>query len=220
MSNPMWKKEIERKYIIQNISQFKIFRQHAIQNGLISKYSGLQRDWVPDFAGSEMKNNGILLRVRHTSVYTGNFPEWIITLKIKNNIDGLHKNHELEATSESPQSVQALEADLEKRFQKKINLLKLASLGQEYASKVGLIKHRILLEKKREEFSDLSGGILLAFDQLPMPLGTFLELETREQKHLLSWEVILGLKGLPIAKIDYGEMVKNLSLKPERTLVF
>ncbi len=78
----------------------------------------------------------------------------------------------------------------------------------------------MLLEKYREEFTEPKGEVLLSFDRLPSPLGYFIELESDREDNLTYWEERFGLSLLPVAEMDYGEMVKNLDNGKRRVLVF
>lgn len=220
MSNNQWEKEIEKKYIVSNAHQFKKIRHTAIQNGLVQSYYALQKDWIPDFDDSSMKKKGVLLRIRHSIIKKGRFPKWIVTLKTKSFHDGIHHNLELEASSENEEKLKNLEKEIKDNFGKNIDLKKVVNLDSKYVQKIGLTTHRMILEKYREEFIDSKGDLLLSFDELPLPLGPFIELESDNLSLLNYWEQKLGLDHFPIAEIDYGEMVKGLSNGKQRVLTF
>lgn len=215
-----WKPEIEKKYKISGIQEVGKIRYTAQKALLERLYYALQRDWVPDFEDSSMKNAGVLLRVRNSSYKEGTGPEWVVTLKVRRKDKGIHLNQELEASSEEPSQLTALEEEMTRLFGTQIDLRRIAALDYEYARSVGLTKHRMLLEKFRELFRDEYGKILFAIDELPQPLGYFAELEVDETTVFDEWEKKLGLEGATVVAEDYGELVKALQTGEQRVLTF
>lgn len=220
MSNKTWAKEIEKKYKINDRSQFENLRKTAISAGLRPVWHAIQRDWVPDFANSEMKNNGVLLRIRNIKLINGIGPQWMVTLKKKSVKSGVHHNLELEADSTCPEKIRLIEDELKNLLTKRIELKKLLEADSEYIQSIGLTLNRMLLEKNREEFVSEENHVSLSFDILPEPLGLYIELESDNEKSLSIWEKKLNINNLTVVEMDYGELVKNLDGGNRRILIF
>jgi adenylate cyclase class IV len=219
-SSNIWTPEIEKKYKIADVLEIQRIRDAAKQALLIRLHYVLQRDWVPDFENSGMKDAGVLLRIRNETYKEGTGPEWVVTLKQKKKEQSIHFNQELEASSDDPAGLSALEAELDKLFGAKIDLQRVAKLDYDYAKSVGLTKHRMLLEKYRESFRDEYDQIILALDELPQPLGYFAEIEAKEASLFPAWEAKLGLTQTPVVAQDYGDLVKELDGGKRRVLTF
>ncbi len=216
-SNLDWTNEIEKKYKLEGPEERDKIRDLALKSGLEFEWIGLQRDWVPDYENSAMKEAGVLLRIRHNTFYKGKGSKWELTLKEKSVVDGVHINKELAANSDTAADLRALEEDLQERLGKKINLSRMANLDYEYAFQAGLSKHRMFIEKNRALYRDKKRKVILTFDELPEPLGFFVELEVESQEMFDEWEAKLGLDKLPVITDDYGELVKK---EGKRVLVF
>ncbi len=219
-SSNLWTPEIEKKYKIADALEIQRIRDAAKEALLIRLHYVLQRDWVPDFENSGMKDAGVLLRVRNATYREGTGPEWIVTLKQKKKDQSIHFNQEMEASSVNPAGLSTLEAEMDRLFGAKIDLQRVAKLDYDYAKSVGLTKHRMLLEKYRESFRDEYDQIILALDELPQPLGYFAELEVKEAILFPEWEAKLGLQQAPVVMQDYGDLVKELDGGNRRVLTF
>ena len=216
----LWTPEIEKKYKISDALEIQKIRDAAKQALLIRLSYALQRDWVPDFESSSMKDAGVLLRIRNATYKEGGGPEWVVTLKQKKKDRSIHFNQELEASSADPAGLVALEAELMKLFETTIDLQRLSKLDYDYAKSVGFTKHSMLLEKYRELFHDEYDQIILALDELPQPLGYFAEVEAKEASLFPEWEAKLGLGQAPVIMQDYGDLVKELDDGKCRVLTF
>lgn len=219
-SKTIWTPEIEKKYKIADATELHAIREAAKIALLTRLHYVLQRDWVPDFENSRMKDAGVLLRIRNETYREGSGPAWTVTLKQKKKDQSIHFNQEMEASSEHPEQLTALEEELMSLFGKKMDLSRIATLDYDYAKSVGLTKHRMLLEKYRESFRDALDTIILALDELPQPLGHFAEIETKQVSLFPTWEKKLGLKNSPVVMQDYGDLVKELDGGKRRVLTF
>lgn len=218
MSNPVWKKEVEKKYQLNDKQQLNLVKKKLREKNfkLISK--ALQRDWVPDFAGKKMKLADLVLRIRVLSYQEGKGPNWLITLKKLSVKKGIHSNLELEASSEQENDLKRLEQVIEDEFGVNIDLKKLANLDYDYAKSKGLTEHRMLIEKIREDY--LSKDVLVSLDQLPEPIGYFVSIESDDAAKVLYCEELLGLDDIPAINMNYGTLVKSLNGGTQRELIF
>src|ERR1700691_5881507 len=97
----LWTPEVEKKYQLPNELKSTEISGRAIEAGLNLTGWILQKDWVPDLSGYKMRDQNILLRIRNNTYLEGEGPRWVVTLKRKSVIDGVHQNTELEADSDN-----------------------------------------------------------------------------------------------------------------------
>jgi adenylate cyclase class IV len=222
MADTDWKKEIEKKYRLPGTDACLAIERVAKKVGFTRLYEVTQRDWMPDFADWRLKHAHILLRIRYLSYKTGTGPMWLITLRRRSKGKDTHHNSELEASSEEPDRLPVLERTLREVCGMNIDLARLLNNDRSYIENINLTTHRMLLEKKRCEYISPDGRIYLALDELPRPLGYFVELESHESTAALkAWEEELSLARYQTINEDYGQLVKTL--QPDgncRTLVF
>lgn len=219
-----WAPEVEKKYRLEDSHTAAALADKAESLGLVEESYTLQKDWIPDFADSAMKNAGVLLRVRTMQYFTGTGPSWVITLKIKSQKDGTHHNQELEASSDDRTNLPEIIDFIRETFGVSIDIDELVAVNMEYADKIGLSKHRMYIEKRRRQLRDSDREIILAIDELPEPAGWFAEIELDTAKDFADWESRLGLNSEFLESRDYGEIVKQMTLeaygKEQRELSF
>jgi adenylate cyclase class IV len=220
-----WMPETEKKYRLGSVRRADVLAEQAISAGLVLKYHVLQKDWVPDFTDFTMRNHKVLLRIRHNTYLEGSGPEWVITLKQKKVVDGVHYNSELEASAENLNKLREIAAFIDDNFGVTLDLLRLAHIDMAYAKEMGITKHRMYMEKYRSEYYDAQKGeIVLAIDELPETAGWFAEIELGKAADFTGWETRLGLEDILVETRDYGEIVKemtkNRTLNKQRYLTF
>jgi adenylate cyclase class IV len=77
----------------------------------------------------------------------------------------------------------------------------------------------MIIEKKRETWISDYFNINIELDELPLPLGYFIELEINSsESELIRIKNLLGFTSFKSEEKDYGEMVKELT--GGRKLVF
>lgn len=222
--NKTWAPEIEKKYRLIGKDQAEELMRCALKEGLQEESWTLQRDLVPDFLGGVMKKAGVLLRVRKIEYLKGIGPGWALTLKVKKVEAGIHKNQELEATSLNTEKLIAIEDFISRHFGISVDMLQLVTLDPLYMQSIGLIEHRMYIEKRRHEYKDMHNEITLAVDELPSPLGWFAEIELGEATVFEEWESKLQLAEASVESNDYGQLVKearkDMDQSSQRTLSF
>ena len=222
--NKAWTPEVEKKYKLANKAQAEELMRRAFKEGLQEESWTLQRDLVPDFRGGVMKNAGVLLRIRKIEYLKGVGPGWVLTLKIKKVESGIHKNQELEATSLNTEKLAAIEDFIGQHFGVSVDILQLVALDSLYMQKVGLVEHRMYIEKRRREYKNAHNEITLAIDELPNPLGWFAEVELGQATAFEEWEGRLHLTEAFVESNDYGQLVKEaregMGQPDQRTLSF
>lgn len=220
----LWKPEIEKRYRLSGPADAGIVAKRAELSGLHTKGLMLQKDWIPDFAGFLMRDHNILLRIRTEAYLKGTDVNWVVTIKQKAVLDGVHHNKELEASLNNQSAIPEMSALIHDTFGVQVDIVKLAQADAAYARKVGLTEHRIYLEKKRRDFVDDDDEVVLAIDELPYPAGWFAELELNDASKFSSWEKRLYLHNAQVELRDYGEIAKDitklLSADKQRRLSF
>lgn len=201
-----WKIEIERKYLVST-NFMDTLKKRALQQGFLDCGSVLQRDWAPDFEQNQLKESGILLRIRK-EFRSSKADQWVVTLKKSSMSNGTHTNLELETTSNTSRNYSKIENILSHIANKKVIVGSIIAEDQSYLKEIKLTKIRMLSEKKRHTFA--KQGVLLSFDDFPEPLGHYIEIEVGTNKEdLLSWEKALKLTSLPIEERNYGQLIKD-----------
>lgn len=212
MNKSFWKNEIERKYKLQNQNDLDNAKEKLIKLGFKKTIYVKQLDWIPDFKGFLMRNSGILLRIRTIKYYSGKGPTWIITLKKRSKSKGIHKNKELEISSEDHKFIPEVIQELKSLTGISIILEKILNQDADYLLQIGLTEHRMIIEKKRQTWISETLDANIAIDELPLPLGYFIELEVNSSEtELLKAELVLGFNSLQIVERDYGEIVKEIT---------
>lgn len=193
-----------------------------MRQGMKHVLSVFQCDWVPDFDDWRMKDAGIILRFRYMRYTFGDGPKWLVTIKLKDEHKKTHYNRELEASSINPERLSMLSEVLAKRIGTTINLERVLNKDTKYCKSLGLVSHRMLLEKQREEYSNSADTVHLSIDLLPPPLGHFAEIEVNDDLSvILDWEKRLNINSNMIEVDDYGSLVKKLDpIGNRRTLTF
>lgn len=208
-------KRNRKKYVLPEAS-VDFFKQHALNEGFFDQGKILQRDWSPDFDENQLKQNGLLLRIRKEFLSAGT-DRWIVTLKKSSISNGIHQNLELEATNDNLQNYSKIESILSQIINQKLVLKKIIIEDKPYLEKIKMTKVRMLSEKKRHNF--VKKGVVLSFDEFPVPLGHYIEVEVdTDENDLLSWEKILKLASLHTEERNYGQLIKDTL--SSRKLVF
>lgn len=219
MDKTRWEKEIERKYKIIDPLDIEKIRDRLSKLGFRKVFYAKQTDKTLDFECFKMREKGLVFRIRVNSYYFGKGPKWSMTLKYLQKKDGAHLNKELESSNKNKKNIVQIVQILQDISKQSIDWRKVIDGDREYLQSVGLVELRMRMDKKREQWCSNDSKAYLAFDELPTPLGFFVELEVSTSVgELEDLEKKLGLTTLDIEVKNYGELVKEIG--GSRLLIF
>lgn len=215
------RRECEIKFKLN--SKKEIGRVLSILNkeGFVNKGTQLETDYVPDSVDFLCRKNNIIFRLR--LIKKNKSSDILLTLKIDNSSDKGFKNA-IEYEYFFSKINYLIFKKVKKLLLNKINISLAPEIHKykdldgiiQYTKKIGLVKIRTLVQKKRTSFK--RGEEVVTLDEFPDKVGNFMEIETTTPRSL---NKLINLFKIPIDKIDvrnYGTIVKeyNVNLPEEK----
>lgn len=169
----------------------------------------IETDFILDDPNNNCKRNGILFRVRNISRQDSSCI--LITLKIKNKSSKFQDNLEIETLS-TCFGVQ--EADKISNTVKHYTNIILTSAQMNTSDITYLLKYLItsglckieIMQKHRVEYTRSNVSCIISFDELPNPIGQFMEIETHSEDDLYYYINAFSLDELSIEQRNYGKI--------------
>ena len=226
MSNKQ-RHEVELKFKVGvNRGVIPRVRQELQKAGFIAGARSIETDYLPDTPDDACKKARILLRFRQ--VDNGNSHELLLTLKVKQDNEGVQ--HYLEYETNLPQPDKSVVAKINELLKANTGLTLDESVLQsvtldkvvDAVLSVGFSKHRILLSKYRENFNLVDDNATI--DYFPDGMGVYVEFESHSATALHRIIKSAGYDSNDGTDIDYGDLLKlhkaNLPTDQQRKALF
>ncbi len=210
-SDPRMYRECEIKYKIKDEAEKADLKNkiEALGFGFISR--NMETDFVPDVEGFLCRKKGILIRFRRVEKEDGEC-DTLVTMKIKGEAKTFQEYFELEY------AYSAVDREVFEKINERLrqatgimlpeSIHQVTSFGElvKKVKEAGFSEHRILLQKKRETYTNAAKKI--TFDFLPEGIGWYMEIETSDPEELSTLGKAIGLVHTQVEVQDYGEILK------------
>lgn len=224
------RREVEAKFRLKNENDVKSAASRLLSFGFIPKPERMELDYSLDTPEWTCRLNGLILRFRRV-IEKDQSPYILLTLKEKRQ-RGTYQDYsetELRLGSDEHQAFNYIQSVLKEvvGLELPAEIAQLTDFEDIIVSarSAGYTRHRILLEKKRQEFSQTTDQINVTIDSFPDGMGTYLEVEAHDPKALTKWIKKLKLAEFEPEPLNYGEILKRHNQEQtsevlQRTAVF
>ena len=224
------RREIEAKYKLNSDREVESAVSRLLDFGFVAKTPRTELDYALDTPEWSCRTNGLILRFRRVSE-DGSVPYIMLTLKEKRQHETYldHNETELILGTEDAKTWEYIQAVLTRVIKLKLpeNIRNQTDFVEiiKSARAAGFSRHRILLEKRRREFTHAGSRVNVTIDTLPDGMGTYMEVEAYSPEALETTARQLKLTDFEDEPLDYGEILKRHKQTEEseiaqRTAVF